>query len=242
MDLGLKGLRAIVTGGSKGIGRRAADMLADEGCHVAICARTEADVEATVAALKAKGVDAYGEAIDVTDKAALEGFTEASAKTLGGIDIVVANVSALAMEDDEEGWRKQYETDMLHTVRTVTAAMPHLEASKHPSITIVSSVSGREIDFTGPAYGAMKAALIHYAQGLAYRLAPKMIRVNAVSPGNVYFRGRHLAVDRREQRRFVQAGDGAQSDRSNGNRRRGRPGASCFWPARHRASPPAQIW
>ncbi len=189
MDLGLKGLRAIVTGGSKGIGRRAADMLADEGCHVAICARTEADVEATVAALKAKGVDAYGEAIDVTDKAALEGFTEASAKALGGIDIVVANVSALAMEDDEEGWRKQYETDMLHTVRTVTAAMPHLEASEHPSITIVSSVSGREIDFTGPAYGAMKAALIHYAQGLAHRLAPKMIRVNAVSPGNVYFEG-----------------------------------------------------
>ncbi len=189
MDLGLKGLRAIVTGGSKGIGRRAADMLADEGADVGICARTEADVEATVAALKAKGVNASGGAVDVTDKAALEDWVEASAKALGGIDIVVANVSALAMEDDEEGWRKQYETDMLHTVRTVTAAMPYLEVSKNASITIVSSVSGREIDFTGPAYGAMKAALIHYAQGLAYRLAPKMIRVNAVSPGNVYFEG-----------------------------------------------------
>lgn len=189
MDLGLKGLRAIVTGGSKGIGRRAADMLTDEGCDVGICARTEAEVRATVDGLKAKGVNAYGGTVDVTDKAALEGWVEASAKALGGIDIVVANVSALAMEDDEEGWRKQYETDMLHTIRTVTAAMPYLETSRHPSITIVSSVSGREIDFTGPAYGAMKAALIHYAQGLAYRLAPKMIRVNAVSPGNVYFEG-----------------------------------------------------
>lgn len=189
MDLGLKGLRAIVTGGSKGIGRRAADMLADEGCHVGICARNEGEVEAAVGALKAKGVEAFGEAIDVTDKAALEGWVAASSKALGGIDIVVANVSALAMEDDEEGWRKQYETDMLHTVRTVTAAMSYLEASKHASITIVSSVSGREIDFTGPAYGAMKAALIHYAHRLACKLAPEMIRVNSVSPGNVYFEG-----------------------------------------------------
>jgi 3-oxoacyl-[acyl-carrier protein] reductase len=78
---------------------------------------------------------------------------------------------------------------MLHTVRTVNAAMPWLEQSKAPSITIVSSVSGREIDFTGPAYGAMKAALIHYAHGLAHKLAPKMIRVNSVSPGNTYFAG-----------------------------------------------------
>jgi 3-oxoacyl-[acyl-carrier protein] reductase len=78
---------------------------------------------------------------------------------------------------------------MMHTVRTVNAALPYLEQSKHPSITIVSSVSGREIDFTGPAYGGFKAALVHYAQGLAYRLAGKGIRANAVSPGNVYFEG-----------------------------------------------------
>jgi NAD(P)-dependent dehydrogenase (short-subunit alcohol dehydrogenase family) len=77
----------------------------------------------------------------------------------------------------------------MHTVRTVNAALPYLEHSKHASITIVSSVSGREIDFTGPAYGAIKAALVHYAQGLAHRLAGKGVRVNAVSPGNVYFEG-----------------------------------------------------
>jgi 3-oxoacyl-[acyl-carrier protein] reductase len=189
MNLGLKGLRAIVTGGSKGIGRRCAEIFAEEGAHVAICARTPAEVEATVAALKAKGVTAFGKAIDVSDKAALEGWVAESAKALGGVDIVVANVSALAVEDNEEAWRKEFEVDMLHTVRTVNAAMPHLEASKNPSITIISSVSGREIDFTGPAYGAIKAALIHYAQGLAYKLAGKMIRVNSVSPGNTYFEG-----------------------------------------------------
>ncbi len=189
MDLGLRGLRAIVTGGSKGIGRRAADILADEGCNVGICARTETEVRAAVDAFQSKGVHAYGEALDVADKAALEGWVANTAKALDGIDIVVANVSALAVLDDEEAWRSGFEVDMLHTVRLVNAALPHLEQSKHPSITIVSSVSGREIDFTGPAYGGLKATLVHYAQGLAYRLAGKGIRVNAVSPGNVYFEG-----------------------------------------------------
>jgi len=189
MDLGLRGLRAIVTGGSKGIGRRAADTLADEGCSVSICARTEAEVKAAVAALQAKGVTAHGEAVDVADKGALEGWVGHAAEALGGIDIVVANVSALAVQDNEEAWQNAFDVDMMHTVRTVNASLPWLEKSKHPSITIVSSVSGREIDFTGPAYGAFKAALVHYAQGLAYRLAGKGIRVNAVSPGNVYFEG-----------------------------------------------------
>jgi 3-oxoacyl-[acyl-carrier protein] reductase len=189
MDLGLRGLRAIVTGGSKGIGRRAADILADEGCNVSICARNDAEVKAAVDALKAKGVVSHGEAVDVADKGALEGWIGHAAKALGGIDIVVANVSALAVQDNEEAWQNAFVVDMMHTVRTVNAALPWLEQSKHPSITIVSSVSGREIDFTGPAYGGFKAALVHYAQGLAYRLAGKGIRANAVSPGNVYFEG-----------------------------------------------------
>jgi 3-oxoacyl-[acyl-carrier protein] reductase len=189
MDLGLKGLRAVVTGGSKGIGRRAADIFAGEGAHVAICARNAKEVDAAVAGIRKKGVKGFGQAVDVAEKAALEGFIAASAKALGGLDILVANVSALAVEDNEEAWRKEFEVDMLHTVRAVNAALPHLEKSKAPAIVIVSSVSGREVDFTGPAYGAFKAALIHYSQRLAFQLAPKMIRVNAVSPGNTYFEG-----------------------------------------------------
>ena len=190
MDLGLKGLNVAVTGGTKGIGRRAADLFAAEGANVAICARNGAEVDATVASLKKSGVKACGKAIDVGDKAALESWVQDSAKTLGGIDIVVANVSALAAaEDTEESWKAEFDIDMMHTVRTVNASLPYLEKSKWPSIVIVSSVSGREIDFTSPAYGAFKAALIHYAHGLAHKLAPKLIRVNSVSPGNVYFKG-----------------------------------------------------
>ena len=189
MDLGLKGLNAVVTGGSKGIGRRVADIFADEGANVSVCARDAGEVEAAVSSFKAKGVAAFGAGVDVADKAALEDFIAQSAKALGGLDILVANVSALAVQDNEAAWRQAFETDMLHTVRAVNAALPWLERSTHPAIVIISSVSGREIDFTGPAYGAFKAALIHYAQKLALQLAPKRIRVNAVSPGNTYFDG-----------------------------------------------------
>lgn len=184
MDLGLKGLKALVTGGSKGIGRRCAEILVDEGAQVAICARTEADVKAAAAEL---GV--HGTAVDVSNKAALEAWVTASAEAMGGIDIVIGNVSALAVADDEAAWQAGFEIDMMHCVRMVNAAKPWLEASDAASITLISSVSGREIDFTGPAYGAFKAALVHYSQGLAYKLAPKGIRANTVSPGNTYFDG-----------------------------------------------------
>lgn len=184
MDLGLKGLRALVTGGSKGIGRRCAEILVAEGADVAICARTQADVDATVAAL---GV--HGSAVDVGDKTALEAWVRQSAETMGGIDIVIGNVSALSVGDDEDAWNACFNIDMMHCVRLVNAAMPWLSQSDAASITLVSSVSGREIDFTGPAYGAFKAALVHYAQGLATKLAGQGIRANAVSPGNTYFEG-----------------------------------------------------
>jgi 3-oxoacyl-[acyl-carrier protein] reductase len=189
MDLGLKGLRAVVTGGTKGIGRAAADIFAQEGASVAICARNAAEVKTAVKDLASKGVQAYGADVDVADKTALQKFIADSAQALGGIDILVANVSALAVQDDAESWSKTFDVDMMHTVHAVNAAMPFLEKSKHPSIVIISSVSGREVDFTGPAYGAMKAALIHYAQRLAYQHAANMIRVNVVSPGNTYFEG-----------------------------------------------------
>jgi 3-oxoacyl-[acyl-carrier protein] reductase len=189
MDLGLKGLNALVTGGTKGIGRRAADIFAGEGANVAICARNKDEVDEAVTALGKSGVKSFGQAVDVGDKAQLEGWIAAGAKALGGVDILVANVSALAVDQSEEAWQKQFQVDMLHTVRAVNAALPYLEKSKAPAIVIVSSVSGREVDFTGPAYGAFKAALIHYAQRMAFELAPKMIRVNAVSPGNTYFAG-----------------------------------------------------
>ena len=189
MDLGLKGRRALVTGGTKGIGRAIADCFAQEGAAVAICARNDAEVTQAVAALRGMGVEAFGQALDVSDGLALKGFVAAAAEALGGLDMIVSNVSALAISGDEAAWRAGFETDLLGAVRLVDAAMPYLERSDAGSITFIASVSGREIDFAAGPYGAMKAALIHYAQGLAFGLAGKNIRANTVSPGNTYFPG-----------------------------------------------------
>jgi 3-oxoacyl-[acyl-carrier protein] reductase len=189
MDLQLKGRKAIITGGSKGIGRASADLLAEEGCSVAICARTAGEVDAAVADLKGKGVKAFGQSVDVRDKTALEGWVKKAADQLGGVDIAIANVSALDMDRGEVAWKNEFEIDMMHTVRTVEAALPFLEKSDAGSIVVISSVSGLEFDFTSPAYGTFKAALTHYASRMASTLASKHIRVNTVSPGNTYFDG-----------------------------------------------------
>ena len=189
MDLGLKGQRAIVTGGSRGIGRAVAETFAAEGAHVSICARKAEEVAAAVAALKAKGVQAFGRALDVADPAALGSWIASTAAELGGVDALVCNVSALAVGDTPGTWEQSFRVDMMHTVNAVAATVPYLEKSANASIVLVSSVSGFEVDFAAGSYGAMKAALIHYAKGLSRQLVAKGIRVNCVSPGNTYFDG-----------------------------------------------------
>jgi 3-oxoacyl-[acyl-carrier protein] reductase len=189
MDLRLKGKTAVITGGSKGIGLAIAELFADEGADVAICGRNANDVDKAVKSLSAKGVKAWGRAVDVADPAALKAWVEGAAAALSGIDTIVCNVSALAVGDTPETWEKSFRTDMMHTVNSVAAAKPYLEKSKSASIIIVSSVSGFEVDFAAGSYGAIKAALIHYSKGLSNQLVAKGIRVNVVSPGNTYFEG-----------------------------------------------------
>jgi NAD(P)-dependent dehydrogenase (short-subunit alcohol dehydrogenase family) len=189
VDLGLQGQRALVTGGTKGIGRAIVEALAAEGAAVGFCARTESDVADLVEALTNRGSTAVGGVLDVADEQGIQDWVASSAAELDGIDIVVANVSALAIPDEPANWQASFDVDMMHTVRLVNAAMPYLERSEVASIVTISSVSGREIDFAAGPYGVFKAAIIHYTQGLAYQLAAKGIRANSLSPGNTYFDG-----------------------------------------------------
>jgi NAD(P)-dependent dehydrogenase (short-subunit alcohol dehydrogenase family) len=189
MDLGLKGKKAIVTGATKGIGRRIAELFADEGVDVAICARDEDEVAEAVEALKGRGVNATGAAINVRDGEAYQKWLAEAAETLGGCDIFVPNVSAGGGMDSEKNWWKSFEIDVLGTVRGVETLMPRLEASDAASVVIISSTNALEF-FAGPmAYNAMKAALINYAKQLAVFVGGKGIRVNSISPGPVYFSG-----------------------------------------------------
>ena len=189
MDLGLKGLHALVTGGTRGIGRAVVEALAAEGASVAFCARTPDDSAETAALAGNSGGTVLGYVADVGDPAALRQWVTTAAEALGGVDIVVANVSALAIPDSAENWQRSFEVDMMGTVGVVQAAMPYLERSPAASIVTIASVSGREIDFAAGPYGTFKAAIIHYTQGLAFQLAGKGIRANSLSPGNTYFPG-----------------------------------------------------
>ena len=205
MDLHLKGKRALVTGGTKGIGRAIAFGLAAEGCDVALCARDEDAVRDTVAELRLAGVSAHGEALDVGNAEALAGFVANTAQRFKGLDIVVCNASALASGSDEDAFRQAFEIDLMHTRNACEAALPHLEKSGNGSIVAISSISGSEdYGYGSSAYGTMKAALFFYIKSLARHVAPKGIRANVVSPGTTLFEGGYWdRVRQKDPERFA---------------------------------------
>ena len=192
MDLGLRGKVALVTGGTRGLGRATALRLADEGCDVGICGRTAETLERTGAALQGKGVRAHAVAADVAAPGETERFVEACAAALGGVDLLVANVGGSAgeglLESTAEDWLRTFDLNLFHAVRAIRAAVPSMRERGGGSAVIIASISGWK---PGPRaqYGATKAAEIFLAGALAWELAPLRIRVNAVSPGSILFPG-----------------------------------------------------
>ena len=196
MELELAGKVALVTGGSRGIGRATALTLAREGCGIAICARGQDALKATMAELSAVSAEVWGVTADVTVKSDVERFVSGAATALGGIDIVVCNVGGsfggASLEATDEEWINTLDINLLHSVRTIRAALPHMKAIGGGSVVIVSSISGWKPG-PGAQYGAAKASEIFLASSLAWELAPHKIRVNTICPGSAMFEGGWLA-------------------------------------------------
>jgi len=187
MDLRLKGKRALVTGGTRGIGRAIVELLVDEGVEVAFCGRNQTGVDETLKALSAKKARALGASVDVADGVSLRAWVTRAAEELGGLDIVVANVSAGGGgRTSIDAWRQNFEVDVLGTVHTVEPALPFLEAAGGGAIVIISSTAAVEAFRVPQPYNAMKAALINYTKNISNMWAPKKVRANSVSPGPIY--------------------------------------------------------
>ena len=188
MDLGLAGKRAIVTGGSRGIGKATLQNLIDEGVAIATCAR-EADALNTVLQVwRETDATVYGESVDVTDEEGFADWFEQSVEQLGGLDIFVSNVSTRIHTKDIKRWQDTFEIDLLHHIRATNLALPHLRKGKDPAIVYISSIASI-MSLNMPSeteYGAMKAALISYGAQLAQRIGKRNIRVNVVSPGPIH--------------------------------------------------------
>ncbi|UGT44077.1 SDR family oxidoreductase [Nocardia yamanashiensis] len=191
MDLDLEGKRALITGGSRGIGLAIARTLLSEGASVSICARDARQLTETAEKLSAQARGSvYHRVLDVADRAELTAFVHETAEALGGLDIVVANASASVGADDKS-WEHNFATDLMSLVTLIDAATPYLTAGQAGAVVAIASTSALEAGIlpTANSFGAFKAAMLQHAAAKAKELAPQGIRVNSVSPGPVYFEG-----------------------------------------------------
>lgn len=188
MDLALGGKRALLTGGSKGIGYAIAKRLVEEGAQVATCARNAEDLATAVEQLGGDG-KIWGTTCDVADKDAYAQWIEDALDVLGGVDLFVANASALALGGAEEDWRASFYVDLMGAVRAANLLVPLMVTSGGGAMVFISSVAAVETFLAPAAYNAMKAALITYAAQLGQAVGGQNIRVNCVSPGAIEFPG-----------------------------------------------------
>jgi len=179
MNLHLNGLKAVVTGGSAGIGAAIVRVLAEEGCNVCFCARSSSRNAALLESLAHLPGKVTAKTLDVTDKMGLEDWMA----DVGTFDIFIPNVSAISAD-----WSSSISVDIQATVNATETAIPYVMKSRHGAITYVGSKAGSLAAPRSAAYGAAKAAMAHYMKSLSLRLLPTT-RVNTVSPGDTLVEG-----------------------------------------------------
>lgn len=189
MELDLAGRRAVVTGGSKGIGFAVARELASEGASVAICARNAAEVQAAANELTALDASVYASVTDVTVAAEVEAFISTAADTLGGIDILVNNAGAAHPGTfdtlTDEAWQSDLDVKLFSQIRCTRAALPHLRKSVAGRVININAIYARYPDPTFFATTVNRAACLNFNKALAMELGPENILVNSVNIGFV---------------------------------------------------------
>ena len=189
MDLGLRGRAAVITGGSKGLGRAIAEELAKEGAAISICARNEEEVQHAGEELRTLGSLVHAQAADVTDPDQIRGFIGASAEAMGGIDILVNNAGRAhpgnfeALTDDD--WREDLDVKLFSMIRCSREALPHMRSRGAGRIINISAVYGKSPDPTFFATSTNRAACLSFTKALAIELGPENILVNSVNIGFV---------------------------------------------------------
>ena len=189
MQVDLSGKRALVTGSSRGIGLAIARKLIDSGAETALNAREEPSLRQASESLGARAFVAG----DVREPASALKVVSDAREALGGLDILVCNVgsgrSAAPGEETYADWQESFAVNLWSATNVIAAAREALIASKG-SIACVSSICGQEVVPGAPlTYSAAKAALNAYVRGAARELGPKGVRINAVAPGNILFKG-----------------------------------------------------
>ena len=189
MDLGLTGARAIITGGSRGIGFWAAKALMAEGASLAICARDAAGLASAAEELRTLGSGTvFTRPTDLANGADVKAFTTEAIAALGGLDILIHNASGFSSPGDE-GWQKSLEIDVLAAVRALEVAQPALEASGKGAVLFIGSTASIQWFGRASSYGPAKAAMRVYANEMGQVLGRKGIRVNVLSPGATWLPG-----------------------------------------------------
>ena len=192
MELGLTGRRAIVTGGSKGLGQGIAAELLVEGAAVAICSRHADELEEAAAELRkvaAAGQQLLALPCDVTDPAQVTDFVAAATTTLGGLDILVNNAGGarpgrFATLTDED-WHDDIEVKLFSQIRCIRAALPHLRASAAPRVININALYARYPDPAFLASSVNRASCLNLSKALSIELGAEAILVNSVNVGFV---------------------------------------------------------